>query len=34
MRLKCLDSVDISGKININKGETFKAREDGNFIMI
>lgn len=34
MKVKFLDNVDISGKININKGETFKAREDGDFIMI
>lgn len=34
MKVKFIDNVDISGKININKGETFKAREDGDFIMI
>ena len=34
MKVKFLDNVDISGKININKGETFEAKEDGNFIMI
>ncbi len=34
MKVKFLDNVDISGKININKGETFEAREDGDFIMI
>lgn len=34
MKVKFLNNVDISGKININKGETFEAREDGDFIMI
>lgn len=34
MKVKFLDNVDISGKININKGEIFEAREDGDFIMI
>lgn len=34
LKVKFLDNVDISGKININKGETFEAREDGDFIMI
>lgn len=34
MKVKFIDNVDISGKININKGETFEAREDGYFIMI
>lgn len=34
MKVKFLDNVDISGKININKGENFEAREDGDFIMI
>lgn len=34
MKVKFLDNVDINGKININKGETFEAREDGEFIMI
>lgn len=34
MKVKFLNNVDISGKININKGETFEAREDGYFIMI
>lgn len=34
MKVRFLDNVDISGKININKGEIFEAREDGNFIMI
>ena len=34
MKVKFIDNVDISGKININKGETFEAREDGDFIMI
>ena len=34
MKVKFLDNVDISGKININKGETFEARKDGDFIMI
>ena len=33
-KVKFLDNVDISGKININKGEIFEAREDGDFIMI
>ena len=34
MKVKFLDNVDIGGKININKNETFEAREDGDFIMI
>lgn len=34
MKVKFIDNVDISGKININKGEIFEAREDGDFIMI
>lgn len=34
MKVKFIDNVDISGKININKGETFEAEEDGDFIMI
>lgn len=34
LKVKFLDNVDISGKININKGEIFEAKEDGDFIMI
>jgi hypothetical protein len=34
LKVRFIDNVDISGKININKGETFEAREDGDFIMI
>lgn len=34
MRVKFVDNVDISGRININKGEIFEAKEDGDFIMI
>lgn len=34
MKVKFIDNVDISGKININKGKIFEAREDGDFIMI
>jgi len=34
LKVKFIDNVDISGKININKGDTFEAREDGDFIMI
>ena len=34
MKVKFIDNVDISGKININKGETFEAREDADFIII
>ena len=34
MKVKFLENVDISGKINANKGETFEAKEDGDFIMI
>lgn len=34
MKVKFLDNVDISGKIHIDKGETFEAKEDGDFIMI
>lgn len=34
MKVKFIDNVDISGRINISKGEIFEAREDGDFIMI
>ena len=34
MKVKFIDNVDISGRININKEEIFEAREDGDFIMI
>lgn len=34
LKVKFLNNVEISGKININKGETFEAKEDGDFIMI
>lgn len=34
MKVKFIDNVNISGKISINKGETFEAKEDGDFIMI
>ena len=34
MKVKFLIDVIISGKININKGDIFEAREDGDFIMI
>lgn len=34
MKVKFIDNVDINGKININKGEIFEAKEDGDFIMI
>ena len=34
MKVKFIDNVDISGKININKGEIFEVKEDGDFIMI
>lgn len=34
MKVRFLDNVDISGKININKREIFEAKEDGDFIMI
>ena len=34
MKVKFLDNVDISERINIDKGETFEAREDGDFIII
>lgn len=34
MKVKFIDNIDISGKININKGEVFEAKEDGDFIMI
>ena len=34
MKVKFIDNVDISDKININKGEIFEAREDSDFIMI
>lgn len=34
MKVRFLDNVNISGKIDINKGSEFEAREDGDFIMI
>lgn len=34
MRVKFLENVSVSNKIDINKGDVFEAREDGNFIMI
>ncbi len=34
MKVKFLENVNISDTITICKGETFEAREDGNFIMI
>lgn len=34
MKVKFLENVNISNKITIFKGETFEAREDGDFIMI
>ncbi len=34
MKVKFIDNVDINGKININKGEIFEAKEDCDFIMI
>lgn len=34
MKVKFIDNVNISGKINISKGEIFEAREDRDFIMI
>lgn len=34
MIVKFLENVNISGKLNINKGEIFEARNDGDFIMI
>lgn len=34
MRVKFLEDVIISDKIEINKGDIFEAREDGDFIMI
>lgn len=34
MKVKFLENVNISDKITILKGETFEAKEDGDFIMI
>lgn len=34
MKVKFLKNVNISNKIDINKGEIFEAKEDGDFIMI
>lgn len=34
MKVKFLENVNISNKITILKGETFKTKEEGDFIMI
>lgn len=34
MKVKFLKSVSIANKIDIDKGDVFEAREDGDFIMI
>ena len=34
LNVKFSQSVNISGKVIIFKGETFEAKEDGDFIMI
>ncbi len=34
MKVKFLENVNISDKITIFKGETFEAKEDGDFIMV
>lgn len=34
MKVRFLKDVNISGKINIDKGEVFEAREEKDFIMI
>jgi len=34
VKVKFLEDVNISDKITIDKGETFEAKEDGDFIMI
>lgn len=34
MKVKFLENVNISDKVTISKGETFEAKEDGDFIMI
>lgn len=34
MKVRFLKSVSIANKIDINKGDVFEAREDGDFIMI
>lgn len=34
MKVKFLKNVDISGKIEINKGRVFEAEENGDFLMI
>lgn len=34
MKVKFLENVIISDKIEISKGDVFEAREDGDFIMI
>ena len=32
--MKFIDNVNIRGEIDIDKGEIFEAKEDGDFIMI
>ena len=34
MKVKFLKNVNISDKVTIFEGETFEAKEDGDFIMI
>lgn len=34
MKVRFLVNTDISGKINVRKGETFEAKEEGKYIMI
>lgn len=34
MKVKFLENVNIGDKVTIFKGETFEAKEDGDFIMI
>lgn len=34
MKVKFLENVNISDKVTIFEGETFEAKEDGDFIMI
>lgn len=34
MKVKFIDNVNIRGEIDIDKGEIFEAKEDGDFIMI
>lgn len=34
MKVRFLQNVDISGKLNLNEGDIFEARDEGDVIMI